>query len=113
MSRLSRIVLIPLALAFTFMLPGAPGGKPGIFPGFEFGPAPAAADLLQCMESCIRHEGGNTATNKTTCKSRCANVPMGGPRAGPRLHGRLQGLQRNLRQEQEMPARLQETADEV
>ena len=39
------------------------------------GPASAAADLMQCMESCIRHEGGNSATNKETCKSRCANVP--------------------------------------
>ena len=40
-----------------------------------FIPAPAAADLLQCMESCIKHEGGNSATNKATCKSRCANIP--------------------------------------
>ena len=78
MSRLSRPVLVALVVAFTLMLPGAPGGQPGIF----FGPAPAAADLLQCMESCIRHEGGNTATNKATCKSRCANVPTGGPGAG-------------------------------
>lgn len=82
MSRLSRPVLIPLVVAFTFMLPGAPGGQTGIFPGLEFGPAPAAADLLQCMESCIRHEGGNSATNKATCKSRCANVPTGRPGAG-------------------------------
>ena len=84
MSRLSRTVLIPLVVAFTFMLPGAsevaPGGKAGIF----FGPAPAAADLLQCMESCIRHEGGNSATNKATCKSRCANVPTAVPGAGGR-----------------------------
>ncbi len=84
MSRLSRTVLIPLAVAFTFMLPGPPGGQTGTFFGLGFGPAPAAADLLQCMESCIRHEGGNTAANKATCKSRCANVPTALPGAGGR-----------------------------
>ena len=32
-------ILIALVVAFTFMLPGAPGDKPGIFPGFAFGPS--------------------------------------------------------------------------
>ena len=41
----------------------------------NIGPGAAKADLLQCMESCIRHEGGNSAANKDTCKMRCANVP--------------------------------------
>ncbi len=45
-------------------------------------PAPAAADLMQCMESCIKHEGGNSATNKATCKSRCANIPASNPGQG-------------------------------
>ncbi len=82
MSRLSRPVLIPLVVVFTFMLPGMLPGPPGGQTGIFFGPAPAAAGLLQCMESCIRHEGGNTAANKATCKSRCANVPAGRPGAG-------------------------------
>ncbi len=51
-----------LAFAFTALLPSS-------------GTAHAAADLMQCMESCIRNEGGNTAANKETCKYRCANVP--------------------------------------
>ncbi len=59
-----------LAFAFTILLPGS-----GSVFGRGAGPAPAAAGLMQCMESCIRHEGGNSATNKETCKSRCANVP--------------------------------------
>ncbi len=56
--------LFALAFAFTILLP-----------------ASASADVLQCMESCIRSEGGNTDANKTTCKMRCANVPtvFGGP----------------------------------
>jgi len=59
-----------LAFAFTLLLPA-----PGPENGSVFGPASAAADLLRCMESCIRHEGGNSAANKETCKSRCADVP--------------------------------------
>ncbi len=59
-----------LAFAFTILLPTS-----GSDFGRGAGPAPAAADLMQCMESCIRHEGGNSAANKETCKSRCANVP--------------------------------------
>ena len=47
------------------------------------GPGAAKADLLQCMESCIRHEGGNSAANKDTCKMRCANVPSATGRPGP------------------------------
>lgn len=47
-------------------------GLPGS--GSLTGAAPAAG-LLQCMESCIKHEGGKSATNKATCKSRCANIP--------------------------------------
>ncbi len=64
-----------LAFAFTILLPAS---------GSVSGPAPAAADLMQCMESCIRGEGGNSATNKATCKSRCANIPSmtGGKRGG-------------------------------
>ena len=59
-----------LAFAFTILLPAS-----GSVFNPTAGPAPAAADLLQCMESCIKHEGGNSATNKATCKSRCANIP--------------------------------------
>ncbi len=70
------VLLLPiLALAFVFALPAAPG--PG--PSFGSGAAFAQGGLLQCMEQCIRHEGGNSAANKTTCKSRCANVPMSAP----------------------------------
>jgi len=29
--------------------------------------------LMQCMESCIQYEGGNSATNKATCKTRCGS----------------------------------------
>ena len=67
-----------LALAFVFALPSAPGA------GSMFGPGAAFAQggLLQCMEQCIRYEGGNSAANKTTCKSRCANVPMRGAGQG-------------------------------
>lgn len=32
-----------------------------------------AADALQCMSDCVKHEG-NSATTKSTCESRCANV---------------------------------------
>jgi hypothetical protein len=53
-------------LAFTLLTPKD---------SLEFGPPEAAADLMQCMTSCIKHEGGNSAANKATCKSRCANVP--------------------------------------
>ena len=71
--------LIPiLAMAFVIALPAAPG--PG--PLYGSGAAFAQGGLLQCMEQCIRHEGGNTATNKETCKSRCANVPMSAPGQG-------------------------------
>jgi len=59
-----------LAFAFYILLPAS-----GSVFGLNAGPASAATDLMQCMESCIRHEGGNSATNKETCKSRCANVP--------------------------------------
>jgi len=60
------LIVSALALAFYLLLPTS----------LTFtGPGAASADLMQCMESCIRHEGGNTAANKTTCKSRCANVP--------------------------------------
>ncbi len=57
-----------LAFAFTILLPA---------PTTLSGPASAsaAADIMQCMENCIRSEGGNTDANKTTCKMRCANVP--------------------------------------
>jgi hypothetical protein len=61
------LIVSALALAFFLLLPTS----------LTFtGPGAAMADLMQCMESCIRHEGGNTAANKTTCKSRCANVPV-------------------------------------
>ena len=62
------LISIPaLVLAMAFL--ASPFG------GTPFAAGPAAANLLQCMESCIRHEGGNSATNKKTCKSRCANIP--------------------------------------
>jgi len=70
-----RLTLKMSLLAFFFaVLPPQPG--------VGFGPAPAAADLMQCMTSCIKHEGGNSAANKETCKYRCANVPAatGGPK---------------------------------
>lgn len=65
---LVRTLLFPPVLAFAFFLLSPAGG-------FEFGSPAAAAQILQCMEECIRNEGGNTAANKTTCKMRCANVP--------------------------------------
>lgn len=66
---LPRLLFTVPALAFAFFFLSPAGG-------FEFGPPPAAAaDIMQCMEECIRNEGGNTAANKTTCKMRCANVP--------------------------------------
>jgi len=49
-----RLTLKMSLLAFFFaVLPPQPG--------VGFGPAPAAADLMQCMTSCIKHEGGNSA----------------------------------------------------
>ncbi|MBC8339935.1 MAG: hypothetical protein H8E39_14735 [Alphaproteobacteria bacterium] len=60
------LIFSVLTVAFTLLMP------PSVS---IIGPATASADLLQCMESCIRHEGGNTASNKDTCKMRCANVP--------------------------------------
>ncbi len=74
----SALLMPILALAFVFALTAAPG--PG--PSFGSGAAFAQGGLLQCMEQCIRHEGGNSAANKTTCKSRCANVPMQGAGQG-------------------------------
>ena len=72
-----------LALAFVIALPAAPGPGPSYESGaYGSGAAFAQGGLLQCMEKCIRHEGGNTATNKETCKSRCANVPMSAPGQG-------------------------------
>ena len=56
-----------LALVMTLLAP--------LSQGTPFTAEPAAADLLQCMASCIKQEGGNTAANKETCKSRCANIP--------------------------------------
>ena len=32
--------------------------------------------LMQCMQKCIRYEGGNTTTNKQTCKSRCTTTTL-------------------------------------
>lgn len=49
------------------------------FEGTPFAADPAVADLMQCMESCIRNEGGNSAANKQTCKYRCARVQSGPP----------------------------------
>ena len=49
------LIVSALALAFYLLLPTS----------LTFtGPGAAMADLMQCMESCIRHEGGNTAANK-------------------------------------------------
>jgi len=39
----------------------------------------AAQSVMQCMTSCIKHEG-NSASAKSTCKMRCANVAV--PNAG-------------------------------
>ncbi len=75
MKRCAPLMTI-LALAFVVALPSAPGPGPGS------GAAFAQGGLLQCMEKCIRYEGGNTAANKATCKSRCANVPMSVPGQG-------------------------------
>ncbi len=58
-----------LALVMSLLAP--------LFQGTPFTAEPAIADLMQCMESCIKHEGGNSAANKSTCKSRCANVQSG------------------------------------
>ena len=86
----SALLMPILALALVIALPVAPGPGPsyesGAYGPGAYGPGAAFAQrgLLQCMEQCIRHEGGNSPTNKTTCKSRCANVPMSAPgRDGP------------------------------
>ncbi len=41
----------------------------------------AQADLLQCMEKCIRDEG---SAYKDTCKSRCAKIPSAFGNGGPK-----------------------------
>ena len=71
----SALILSVLTFVFTLLLPTSDAFT---------GPGAAQADLLQCMEKCIRNEGGNSATNKDTCKMRCANVPSmtGGGRLG-------------------------------
>jgi len=43
-------------------------------------PPAHAADVMQCMSDCVKHEG-NSATAKSICKSRCANV------AAPQMNG--------------------------
>ncbi len=63
------LIISLLTFAFFLLLPTSDSYT---------GPGVATADLLQCMETCIRHEGGNTAANKDTCKSRCAMVPSAG-----------------------------------
>ena len=40
--------------------------------------------LMQCMQKCIRYEGGNTTTNKQTCKSRCATTTLKSKPSGMR-----------------------------
>ena len=69
------LIISALALVFTLLLPT---------PDTLIGPSAASADIMQCMENCIRSEGGNTDANKSMCKMRCANVPSvtgGGARA--------------------------------
>ncbi len=41
----------------------------------------AQADLLQCMEKCIRDEG---SAYKDTCKTRCAKIPSAFGNGGPK-----------------------------
>ncbi len=41
----------------------------------------AQADLLKCMEKCIRDEGSDS---KATCKTRCAQIPSAFGNGGPR-----------------------------
>ncbi|MEZ7880807.1 MAG: hypothetical protein QMC11_11395 [Rhodospirillales bacterium] len=41
----------------------------------NFGTPSKAANVMQCMNDCIKHEG-NTATAKSTCKLRCADVAV-------------------------------------
>ena len=36
----------------------------------------ASSNLFQCMEECLRYEGGNSSTNKNICKSRCAKATI-------------------------------------
>ena len=43
----------------------------------------AGQTVMQCMTSCIKHEG-NTASAKSTCKLRCADVAMPGAQGGSR-----------------------------
>jgi len=72
----SALFLSALAFAF-FLLPPTPASLTGAGPFSVSGPATASAagDLMQCMENCIRGEGGNSDANKDTCKMRCANIP--------------------------------------
>lgn len=70
----STLIISVLTFAFTLFPPTSVSFT---------GPGAAKADMLQCMESCIRHEGGNSAANKDTCKMRCANVPSVTGERGP------------------------------
>ncbi len=87
------IISIPaLVLVMALLAP--------LFDRTPFTADPAAADLLQCMDSCIRHEGGNSAANKETCKSRCANVPSvtGGSQPGRRDSGSCMSTYKDCRE---------------
>ncbi|MDE0993369.1 MAG: hypothetical protein OSA23_09380 [Rhodospirillales bacterium] len=60
----------------------------------NFGTSSKAANVMQCMSDCIKHEG-NTATAKSTCKLRCVNVAVPDINAGKQaqLHERFQKVQ--------------------
>ena len=89
-----------LAFAFYILLPAS-----GSVFGLNAGPASAATDLMQCMESCIRHQQGNlqVALRQRAVRDRWRHVPQ--PRFR-RLHVGLQRLSGRLRQGQKVQARL-------
>ena len=45
---------------------------------------PQGETLMQCMQICIRYEGGTTTANKATCKSRCAAATLKSKTGGMR-----------------------------
>ena len=63
-----RLIFIAILSIFTLSLS-------------NFGTSSKAANVMQCMSDCIKHEG-NTATAKSTCKLRCVNVAVPDINAG-------------------------------
>ena len=74
---------IVFSLTALFFLTIAVGGVSPLHAAGSSVELAANPSVMQCMTSCIKHEG-NTATAKSTCKLRCANVAMPGAQGGNR-----------------------------